>query len=96
MAPLYNKAEIIFGVMRDMPTELQDTLVRLVEVGEAGKNYNWVRQFNEGSYAKAADSLLVHREYMDTKKMGATTDLTETLDNANSVLIKYDGGFGDE
>lgn len=96
METLYDEAELSFGIMRDMPKELQDTLVNLVDAGEVQSNLNWVRQFNEGYYAKAADSLLVNRPYMDAKALGTNTNLVNVLESASKVLIKYDGGFGDE
>ena len=93
---MYDRAEDIFGVLGEMPEELQAELVQVVYRGDAKKTHTWVEQFNNGYYKKAADSLLVHREYMDYKKEGIENSITRRLEAASKMLIKYDGGFGDD
>lgn len=98
--PIYNKmydrAESIFGSMGNMPEDLQGELLQLVYRGDAKKSHNWVQQFKKGYLKKAADSLLVHREYMDLKASGTTNSITKRLEDASGMLIKYDEGFGDD
>jgi hypothetical protein len=88
-------SEDLFGPMNQYPEELQATLLSLTNAGEAKRNFNWVHQFNKGHYAKAADTLLIHREYMDSTSLGDKTETTKRLNKANKIMIKYDGGFGD-
>jgi len=88
--------EHLFGALGQYPDKLQDELLQLTANGDAKRNSNWVHQFNEGYYAKAADSLLVHRDYMDYKSAGEANSTTKRLEKANKTMIKYDGGFGDD
>lgn len=90
---MYDRTEDIFGSIQEIPNELQAELVQLVYRGDAKKSHMWVQQFKEGRYEKAADSLLVHREYMDYKKEGKDNSITKRLEDASEMLMKYDGGF---
>lgn len=91
-----NTTEDLFGPINQFTEELQGVLLSLTNSGEAKRNLNWVQQFNKGHYAKAADTLLIHREFMDDNEAGIKTELTRRLGKASKTLIKYDGGFGDE
>ena len=88
--------EDLFGPMGQYPEELQGTLLSLTNAGEAKSNNNWVHQFNRGHYVQAADSLLIHREYMDVTGSGNKNETTKRLKKASRTMIKYDGGFGNE
>lgn len=87
------KAEDIFGPLVDYPEDLATEFVQLVYRGDAEKRHNWVQQVKRGEFAKAADSLLVHREYLDLKKEGKDNSITQRLEAASKTLEKYEGGF---
>lgn len=87
------KAEDIFGPLANYPEDLATEFVQLVYRGDAKKNHNWVQQVKRGEFEKAADSLLVHREYLDLKKEGKDNSITQRLETASKTLEKYKGGF---
>lgn len=89
------KTENIFGPLADYPADLAGEFVQLVYRGDAKKKHNWVQQVKRGEFEKAADSLLIHREYLDLKKEGKDNSITQRLETASKTLEKYKGGFND-
>jgi len=80
------RAEKTFGPLSQFSEKLQGELMSLVYRGDFKPGYNWVRQFNEGRFEDAADTLLIHREYMDRKKANPDDGVVKRLDAASQAI----------
>ena len=80
------RAEQSFGPLAQFSDKLQGELMSLVYRGDFKPGYNWVKQFNEGRFEDAADTLLIHREYMDRKKANPDDGVVKRLDAASAAI----------
>jgi hypothetical protein len=74
------------GPLKQFSEKLQGELMSLVYRGDYKHGYNWVRQFNEGRFEDAADTLLIHREYMDRKKANPDDGVVKRLEAAADAI----------
>jgi len=75
-----------FPNYKNLDENVKANLMSLYYRGDVNKNYNWVKQFNEGNYEAAAIYLLDNDEYRKRKATNKPDDVVNRLETAAATI----------
>ena len=81
-----DKAADIIPSFHQQHPDTQKALMSLIYRGDMKSSHQWVKDFNNGEYEKAAVELLNHKEYKDLVAKGEPSGIITRLEEASELI----------
>jgi len=81
-----DKAAAIIPSFHQQHPSTQKALMSLIYRGDMKSSHQWVKDFNNGEYEKAAVELLDHKEYKDLVEKGEPSGIIKRLEEASELI----------